>query len=52
MANLFGFAGRSGWIFPPVENIAGLAMSTLLLAFMGMTPAAIRQALKGKDATE
>ncbi|MGC9450313.1 MAG: hypothetical protein ACP5I4_02605 [Oceanipulchritudo sp.] len=49
IANLFGVAGRSGWIFPPVEDLAGLAMSTLLLAILGMTPAALRHLFKGKD---
>jgi hypothetical protein len=46
IANLFGFAGRSGWIFPAVEDLPGLILSTLLLAIAGLTPMAIRQAFR------
>lgn len=45
IANLFGVAGRSGWIFPKVDDIAGLASSTILLLFLGLTPFALRQAI-------
>lgn len=50
IANLFGIAGKAGWIFPRVEDIPGLAASTVLCLLLGMTPLAIRQALgRGKD---
>ncbi|NDV63312.1 hypothetical protein G0Q06_12675 [Puniceicoccales bacterium CK1056] len=51
IANLFGIAGRSGWIFPAVEDIAGLGGSTVLLLLIGLTPLAIRQTFfsKGKE---
>lgn len=42
MANMFGFAGRSGWIFPAVTNIMDLAISTLLLAIIGLFPMGLR----------
>ena len=48
IANLFGFAGRSGWIFPVVNDIAGFSASILLLAVIGLTPLAVRQLFKGK----
>jgi hypothetical protein len=48
IANMFGIAGKSGWIFPAVVDIPGLAASTVLLAFLGLTPLAIRQLVKGK----
>ena len=43
IANMFGIAGKSGWIFPAIEDISGLAGSTVLLALLGLTPLAIRQ---------
>ena len=49
VANLFGIAGRSGWIFPPVPDVAGLAASTLLLAVLGLTPFALRQLFRRKE---
>lgn len=52
VANLFGFAGRSGWIFPPVSDLAGLAASTLLLAVLGLTPPALKQLFRRKGASE
>jgi uncharacterized RDD family membrane protein YckC len=48
MANMFGFAGASGWIFPVVTDIPGLAASTIFLALLGLTPLAIKQVLAGK----
>jgi uncharacterized RDD family membrane protein YckC len=48
MANMFGFAGASGWIFPVVADIPGLAASTIFLALLGLTPLAIKQVLAGK----
>lgn len=48
IANLFGVAGRSGWIFPEVGDIAGLAGSTVLLLLLGLTPLAIRQTFSRK----
>lgn len=48
IANLFGIAGASGWIFPSVTDLAGLAASTVLLALLGLTPLALRQLVKGK----
>ena len=51
IANLFGFAGRSGWLFPVVNDIAGFSASILLLAVIGLTPFAVRQLFKGKDAS-
>lgn len=47
MANMFGFAGATGWIFPQVTDISGLAASTLLLALLGLTPLALRQLIRG-----
>ncbi|MFO7725852.1 MAG: hypothetical protein R6V45_09920 [Oceanipulchritudo sp.] len=47
IANMFGFAGLSGWIFPVVEDIPGLAASTILIALLGLTPLALRH-LRGK----
>jgi hypothetical protein len=52
VANLFGFAGRSGWIFPAVADVPGLAASTLLLAVLGLTPLALRQILRRKEPPE
>ena len=49
VANLFGIAGRSGWIFPPVTDLAGLAASILLMAVLGLTPMALRQIFFGKE---
>jgi len=46
IANLFGIAGKSGWIFPVVEDIPGLGASTVLCLPLGLTPLAIRQALR------
>ena len=43
MANMFGFAGAAGWIFPIVTDIPGLAASTVFLALLGMTPLAFKQ---------
>jgi hypothetical protein len=48
IANMFGFAGASGWIFPVVTDIPGLAASTLFLALLGLTPLAVKQVLTGK----
>jgi hypothetical protein len=48
MANMFGIAGRSGWIFPVVDDIAGLAGSTVFLALIGLTPLALRQVFFSK----
>ena len=47
IANLFGIAGTGGWIFPRVDDLAGLAASVLLFAVLAATPAALR-ALQGK----
>jgi hypothetical protein len=51
IANMFGVAGRAGWIVPVVDDIPGLAASTMLLAVLGLTPLALSQllALKGKS---
>jgi hypothetical protein len=51
IANMFGVAGRAGWIVPVVDDIPGLAASTVVLAVLGLTPMALRQllALKGKS---
>lgn len=49
IANLFGVAGRSGWIFPVVTDIPGLAASTLLLGLLGLTPLALKQLFHRKD---
>lgn len=48
IANLFGLAGKTGWIFPVVRDIPGLAVSTLALALLGASPLAIRLALRGR----
>lgn len=42
VANLFGITDRRGWVFPVVEDVPGLAASTLLLAILGLTPPACR----------
>jgi len=44
IANLFGVAGKTGWIFPTVDDIPGLAASTILCLLLGLTPMAVRQA--------
>lgn len=49
IANLFGLAGRTGWIFPVVTDIPGLAISTLALALLGATPLFIRLAIRGRN---
>lgn len=49
IANMFGLAGISGWIFPVVDDIPGLAASTLLIALIGLTPVALRQLFRGKE---
>lgn len=51
IANMFGIAGASGWIFPVVTDIPGLAASTLFLALLGLTPLAFKQAFAGKGKT-
>lgn len=51
VANMFGFAGKSGWIFPAVADIPGLAASTVFLALLGLTPLAVKQALAGRRKT-
>lgn len=51
IANLFGIAGASGWIFPVVADIPGLAASTALLGVMGLTPIALRQLVSRQDKT-
>ena len=45
MANMFGIAGPSGWVFPVVNDIAGMAASTVLMLVLGLTPLALRQLL-------
>jgi hypothetical protein len=52
IANMFGFAGTSGWIFPQVTDIPGLAASTVFLAMLGLTPLAFKQAFSGKAKTK
>ena len=42
VANLFPIAKASGWIFPVVEDVAGLAASTILLLVLSLTPFALR----------
>jgi hypothetical protein len=46
IANMFGLAGRTGWLFPVVTDIPGLALSTLALALLGISPLAVRLALR------
>lgn len=46
IANLFPIARYTEWIFPEVQDKAGLAVSTLLLLVLGLTPYAIRQLLR------
>jgi hypothetical protein len=48
IANMFGFAGASGWIFPVVTDIPGLAASTVFLALLGLTPLAFKQLFSGR----
>lgn len=48
ITNLFGLAGRTGWMFPVVTDIPGLAISTLALALLGATPLALRLTLRGR----
>lgn len=45
MANMFGIAGASGWVFPVVNDIPGMAASTVLMLVLGLTPLAFRQLL-------
>jgi len=49
IANMFGLAGVSGWIFPEVDDIPGLAASTILIALIGLTPVALQQLFRGKE---
>lgn len=46
IANLFPIARYTDWIFPVVQDMAGLAASTLLLVVLGLTPYALRQLLR------
>lgn len=46
IANLFPVARYTDWIFPVVQDKAGLAASTLLLVVLGLTPYALRQLLR------
>lgn len=43
MANMFGIAGTSGWFFPVVQDIPGMAASTALMVVLGLAPLALRQ---------
>lgn len=42
VANMFGIAGKTGWIFPVVTDIGSLAKSTGLLALISALPFAFR----------
>lgn len=46
IANLFGFAGASGWLFPETDDIPGLTLSILLLLILGLTPLAVKQMVR------
>lgn len=48
IANMFGMAGVTGWIFPVVDDLAGLAASTLILLIIALTPIAVGQLLRSK----
>ena len=45
---MFGLAGLTGWIFPVIDDIPGLALSTLLIALIGLAPVGLRQVFPGK----
>lgn len=46
LANLFPVAKDRGWIFPVVDDVAGLAASTILLLVLSLTPYALRQMIR------
>jgi hypothetical protein len=43
VANLFPLARSTNGIFPVVDDLTGLVLSTLLLLILAMTPVAFRQ---------
>ena len=47
VANLFRIAERSRWVFPFVDDLAGLMTTTLILIVVGLSPLAIRMMLGG-----
>lgn len=48
IANLFGLAGKAGWIFPVVDDLTGLTASTLILLVLALTPIAVGQLFGSK----